>query len=134
MSDLFKGGSGALSGLCHREQSVAVSETFLHLCCLGSDPADSSCERRQCECSSAPPACLSRGKLLLHCFLQGLKAGLNEGTGERTPSVSETITTVQTFLRKPRQCSSLNMFLFLQMRDIRWRCSFSTLSGSTCRL
>lgn len=97
-SDLFKGGSGAHSGLCHREQSVAVLETLLPLCCLSSDPADSSCEQRQCECSSAPPACLSRGKLLLHCFLQGLKAGLNEGTGERTPSVSKMITTVQTVL------------------------------------
>ncbi|CAB1418542.1 unnamed protein product [Pleuronectes platessa] len=38
--------------------------------------------RSQCECS-APPACLSRGKLLLHCFLQGLKAGLSEGTDAR---------------------------------------------------
>ncbi|XP_035466893.2 uncharacterized protein LOC118286509 isoform X1 [Scophthalmus maximus] len=40
--------------------------------------------RRECECSSTPPvACLSRGKLLLHCFLQGLKAGLSEGTDAR---------------------------------------------------
>ncbi|XP_067335339.1 rho guanine nucleotide exchange factor 33 isoform X1 [Channa argus] len=37
----------------------------------------------QCDCSSAPPACRSRGKLLLHCFLQGLKAGLSEGTDAR---------------------------------------------------
>ncbi|KAE8290256.1 hypothetical protein D5F01_LYC11978 [Larimichthys crocea] len=49
-----------------------------------SDPAEpAACEPRQCDCSSAPPACLSRGKLLLHCFLQGLKAGLNEGTDAR---------------------------------------------------
>lgn len=54
-----------------------------------SNPAETSCERSQCECpsaptdtSSAPTAGLSRGKLLLHCFLQGLKAGLSEGTGE----------------------------------------------------
>ncbi|XP_039993504.1 uncharacterized protein LOC120795566 isoform X2 [Xiphias gladius] len=33
--------------------------------------------------ASAPPACPSRGKLLLHCFLQGLKAGLSEGTDAR---------------------------------------------------
>ncbi|KAM3594618.1 uncharacterized protein V6R79_010939 [Siganus canaliculatus] len=46
-----------------------------------SDPVD--CERRQCNCSSAAPASLSRGKLLLHCFLQGLKAGLSEGTDAR---------------------------------------------------
>lgn len=45
---------------------------------ISSDPA----ERSQCDCSSAPPAGLSRGKLLLHCFLQGLKAGLSEGTGK----------------------------------------------------
>uniref|UniRef100_A0A1A7X4L0 DH domain-containing protein n=2 Tax=Iconisemion striatum TaxID=60296 RepID=A0A1A7X4L0_9TELE len=32
---------------------------------------------------SGPPAYLSRGKLLLHCFLQGLKAGLSEGTDAR---------------------------------------------------
>lgn len=49
----------------------------LRLC--ASDPADAG--RGQCECSSAPAAWLSRGKLLLHCFLQGLKAGLSEGTG-----------------------------------------------------
>lgn len=40
-----------------------------------SDPADAPCEGSSC-------ACGSRGKLLLHCFLQGLKAGLSEGTGE----------------------------------------------------
>lgn len=49
-----------------------------------SDPAEPQRVQRQCDCSSAPPACLSRGKLLLHCFLQGLKAGLSEGTGELT--------------------------------------------------
>ncbi|XP_010778318.1 rho guanine nucleotide exchange factor 33 [Notothenia coriiceps] len=39
------------------------------------------CERRtQCVCAAS---CVSRGKLLLHCFLQGLKAGLNEGTDAR---------------------------------------------------
>ncbi|XP_034050967.1 uncharacterized protein LOC117531884 [Thalassophryne amazonica] len=32
---------------------------------------------------AAPPAGLSRGKLLLHCFLQGLKAGLSEGIDAR---------------------------------------------------
>ncbi|XP_060890076.1 uncharacterized protein si:ch211-67f24.7 isoform X2 [Labrus mixtus] len=41
-----------------------------------SEPAEAPCDR-----SSA--ACLSRGKLLLHCFLQGLKAGLSEGTDAR---------------------------------------------------
>ncbi|XP_034531225.1 uncharacterized protein LOC117806401 [Notolabrus celidotus] len=45
------------------------------------ESASSSCERSQCP--SAPSACLSRGKLLLHCFLQGLKAGLSEGTDAR---------------------------------------------------
>ncbi|XP_035024901.2 uncharacterized protein LOC118116999 [Hippoglossus stenolepis] len=44
--------------------------------------AEALAGRSQCECS-APPACLSRGKLLLHCFLQGLKAGLSEGTDAR---------------------------------------------------
>ncbi|KAG7509741.1 rho guanine nucleotide exchange factor 33-like isoform X1 [Solea senegalensis] len=48
-----------------------------------SDAAEACGGRSQCECSSAPPACLSRGKLLLHCFLQGLKAGLSEGTDAR---------------------------------------------------
>ncbi|XP_041669262.1 uncharacterized protein LOC121526658 isoform X2 [Cheilinus undulatus] len=48
-----------------------------------SDPAEPSCDRSQCECPSAPSTCLSRGKLLLHCFLQGLKAGLSEGTDAR---------------------------------------------------
>ncbi|XP_019953501.2 rho guanine nucleotide exchange factor 33 [Paralichthys olivaceus] len=46
------------------------------------DAAEATAGRSQCECS-APPACLSRGKLLLHCFLQGLKAGLSEGTDAR---------------------------------------------------
>ncbi|XP_063764331.1 uncharacterized protein si:ch211-67f24.7 isoform X1 [Eleginops maclovinus] len=41
------------------------------------------CERRtQCVCVCAA-SCVSRGKLLLHCFLQGLKAGLSEGTDAR---------------------------------------------------
>lgn len=44
-----------------------------------SDPSEPL--RTQCQCSSAPG--LSRGKLLLHCFLQGLKAGLSEGTDAR---------------------------------------------------
>uniref|UniRef100_A0A096MBI0 Si:ch211-67f24.7 n=1 Tax=Poecilia formosa TaxID=48698 RepID=A0A096MBI0_POEFO len=44
-----------------------------------SDPAEPA---GVCECCAPPPACLSRGKLLLHCFLQGLKAGLSEGTGQ----------------------------------------------------
>ncbi|KAK2826607.1 hypothetical protein Q5P01_020821 [Channa striata] len=48
-----------------------------------SDPTEPDTGRRQCECPSAPAACLSRGKLLLHCFLQGLKAGLSEGTDAR---------------------------------------------------
>ncbi|KAL6105247.1 uncharacterized protein ACO6RY_06818 [Pungitius sinensis] len=39
-----------------------------------SDPAEAACERR---------SALSRGKVLLHCFLQGLKAGLSEGTDAR---------------------------------------------------
>ncbi|XP_007562000.1 uncharacterized protein LOC103144798 [Poecilia formosa] len=45
-----------------------------------SDPAEPA---GVCECCAPPPACLSRGKLLLHCFLQGLKAGLSEGTDAR---------------------------------------------------
>ncbi|KAI3367149.1 hypothetical protein L3Q82_008208 [Scortum barcoo] len=48
-----------------------------------SEPAESAGEWSQCDCSSAPAAGLSRGKLLLHCFLQGLKAGLSEGTDAR---------------------------------------------------
>ncbi|XP_026195200.1 uncharacterized protein LOC113147990 isoform X2 [Anabas testudineus] len=47
------------------------------------DSSDPAGGRSQCSCSSAPPACVSRGKLLLHCFLQGLKAGLSEGTDAR---------------------------------------------------
>ncbi|XP_075879473.1 uncharacterized protein LOC142886315 isoform X2 [Nelusetta ayraudi] len=51
------------------------------------DTAESTRERSHCndcnDCSSAPPAGPSRGKLLLHCFLQGLKAGLSEGTDAR---------------------------------------------------
>ncbi|KAM9354815.1 uncharacterized protein KZ484_012919 [Pholidichthys leucotaenia] len=47
------------------------------------DAAEPTGEQNQCDCSSAPLACLSRGKLLLHCFLQGLKAGLSEGTDAR---------------------------------------------------
>ncbi|XP_040055209.2 uncharacterized protein si:ch211-67f24.7 isoform X2 [Gasterosteus aculeatus] len=39
-----------------------------------SEPAGAACGRR---------SALSRGKLLLHCFLQGLKAGLSEGTDAR---------------------------------------------------
>uniref|UniRef100_A0A1A8IZP8 DH domain-containing protein n=1 Tax=Nothobranchius kuhntae TaxID=321403 RepID=A0A1A8IZP8_NOTKU len=45
-----------------------------------SDPAEVVGDQSQPRC---PPAYLSRGKLLLHCFLQGLKAGLNEGTDAR---------------------------------------------------
>ncbi|XP_059208956.1 rho guanine nucleotide exchange factor 33 [Centropristis striata] len=48
-----------------------------------SSEAAESADQRPCDCSSAPAACLSRGKLLLHCFLQGLKAGLSEGTDAR---------------------------------------------------
>ncbi|XP_072222160.1 uncharacterized protein [Leuresthes tenuis] len=48
-----------------------------------SDPAEPLGEQSQCEGSAAASACLSRGKLLLHCFLQGLKAGLSEGTDAR---------------------------------------------------
>ncbi|XP_041827100.1 uncharacterized protein LOC121630731 isoform X2 [Melanotaenia boesemani] len=48
-----------------------------------SDPAEPVGEQSPCDCSAALPACLSRGKLLLHCFLQGLKAGLSEGTDAR---------------------------------------------------
>ncbi|XP_047466717.1 uncharacterized protein LOC125023462 isoform X2 [Mugil cephalus] len=48
-----------------------------------SNPAEPVGVRSQCDCSPAAPACLSRGKLLLHCFLQGLKAGLSEGTDAR---------------------------------------------------
>ncbi|XP_074516515.1 uncharacterized protein LOC141783235 isoform X2 [Sebastes fasciatus] len=59
-----------------RPQQDGKSSTSKH---RESDPA----ERSQCDCSSAPPAGLSRGKLLLHCFLQGLKAGLSEGTDAR---------------------------------------------------
>ncbi|XP_029349254.1 rho guanine nucleotide exchange factor 33 isoform X2 [Echeneis naucrates] len=44
-----------------------------------SDAAETAGGRSQCE----RPAPLSRGKLLLHCFLQGLKAGLSEGTDAR---------------------------------------------------
>ncbi|KAM9707303.1 uncharacterized protein ACNS7B_024697 isoform 1-T1 [Menidia menidia] len=47
------------------------------------DPEEAPCQQAQCDCPAAPPACLSRGKLLLHCFLQGLKAGLSEGTDAR---------------------------------------------------
>ncbi|XP_017267701.1 uncharacterized protein LOC108233618 isoform X2 [Kryptolebias marmoratus] len=39
-----------------------------------SDPAE------RCDCWAS---CLSRGKLLLHCFLQGLKVGLSESTDAR---------------------------------------------------
>lgn len=37
---------------------------------------------------AAPPVRPSRGKLLLRCFLQGLKAGLSEGTGQTPPKKS----------------------------------------------
>ncbi|CAJ1074818.1 rho guanine nucleotide exchange factor 33 isoform X1 [Xyrichtys novacula] len=47
------------------------------------DPAEPPCEQNPSGCASASTACLSRGKLLLHCFLQGLKAGLSEGTDAR---------------------------------------------------
>ncbi|XP_043998470.1 uncharacterized protein LOC122845950 isoform X2 [Gambusia affinis] len=48
-----------------------------------SDPAEPAGDQGVCECCAPPPARLSRGKLLLHCFLQGLKAGLSEGTDAR---------------------------------------------------
>ncbi|XP_063353823.1 uncharacterized protein si:ch211-67f24.7 [Pelmatolapia mariae] len=64
----------------HRPQQDGKSSTSKQ---RESDPAELECVQRQCDCSSAPPACLSRGKLLLHCFLQGLKAGLSEGTDAR---------------------------------------------------
>ncbi|XP_068437256.1 rho guanine nucleotide exchange factor 33 [Clinocottus analis] len=49
-----------------------------------SGPADAASERRRpCERAAAPPAARSRGKMLLLCFLQGLKAGLSEGTDAR---------------------------------------------------
>ncbi|XP_031703241.1 uncharacterized protein LOC116383482 [Anarrhichthys ocellatus] len=64
-----------------RPQQDGKSSTSKHR--ESSDPAEPACERRPCDCSSAPPAGLSRGKLLLHCFLQGLKAGLSEGTDAR---------------------------------------------------
>eukprot|EP00066_Takifugu_rubripes_P024129 XP_011613395.1 PREDICTED: uncharacterized protein LOC105417972 [Takifugu rubripes] len=40
-------------------------------------------KHRESNPADAPPSCGSRGKLLLHCFLQGLKAGLSEGTDAR---------------------------------------------------
>ncbi|XP_036006368.1 rho guanine nucleotide exchange factor 33-like [Fundulus heteroclitus] len=46
-------------------------------------PAEPVGDQSVCECPGPPPASLSRGKLLLHCFLQGLKAGLSEGTDAR---------------------------------------------------
>nr|XP_020478593.1 uncharacterized protein LOC109973390 isoform X3 [Monopterus albus] len=49
----------------------------------GSDPAEPAGAQSHSDCSLAPLACVSRGKLLLHCFLQGLKAGLSEGTDAR---------------------------------------------------
>ncbi|XP_038141034.1 uncharacterized protein LOC119783530 [Cyprinodon tularosa] len=48
-----------------------------------SGPAELVGDQRICRCAAPPAACLSRGKLLLHCFLQGLKAGLSEGTDAR---------------------------------------------------
>ncbi|XP_054894590.1 uncharacterized protein LOC129365418 isoform X2 [Poeciliopsis prolifica] len=48
-----------------------------------SDPAEPAGDQGVCECCAPPRAGLSRGKLLLHCFLQGLKAGLSEGTDAR---------------------------------------------------
>lgn len=65
----------------HRPQQDGKSSTSKQR--ESSDPAEPERVRHQCDCSSAPPACLSRGKLLLHCFLQGLKAGLSEGTDAR---------------------------------------------------
>ncbi|XP_029685519.1 uncharacterized protein isoform X1 [Takifugu rubripes] len=44
---------------------------------------DTSKHRESSNPADAPPSCGSRGKLLLHCFLQGLKAGLSEGTDAR---------------------------------------------------
>ncbi|XP_054652508.1 uncharacterized protein LOC129192461 isoform X2 [Dunckerocampus dactyliophorus] len=59
------------------QNSSAAKETH-------SNPAGG---RSQCECASAGAAWSSeapfRGKVLLHCFLQGLKAGLTEGTDAR---------------------------------------------------
>ncbi|KAF7654495.1 hypothetical protein LDENG_00069050 [Lucifuga dentata] len=48
-----------------------------------SEPAEAVGGRSHCGCGSSRPSCLSRGKLLLHCYLQGLKAGLSEGTDAR---------------------------------------------------
>ncbi|XP_047200895.1 uncharacterized protein LOC124855237 isoform X1 [Girardinichthys multiradiatus] len=48
-----------------------------------SDPAEPVGDQSVCKCSAPPSACLSRGKLLLHCFLHGLKAGLSEETDAR---------------------------------------------------
>ncbi|XP_062325145.1 uncharacterized protein si:ch211-67f24.7 [Osmerus eperlanus] len=39
--------------------------------------------RSHCECFSSPPVSSPRGRVLLHCYLQGLKAGLCEATEER---------------------------------------------------
>lgn len=64
-------------------KSIKTCRCFFFFFFLSSNDAAGPCEC-DCECSSAPPACLSRGKLLLHCFLQGLKAGLNEGTGKHS--------------------------------------------------
>lgn len=85
-----------------------------------SDPADPPCDRSGCARGSAPP---SRGKLLLRCFLQGLKAGLSEGTGESGSSRDTA---------QKRRGFEASVVFSLQMLDIGWLCSFCNQSGSTC--
>ncbi|KAM8833826.1 uncharacterized protein ACB058_017639 isoform 2-T3 [Synchiropus picturatus] len=62
-----------------REELGAIQSQVSHLGCSRS--------RREASGGKSAPACdpasPSRGKLLLHCFLQGLKAGLSEGTDAR---------------------------------------------------
>lgn len=79
--DVYTSSAGGQS--CRYKSVLHVQHFAICPLLCSSDPAESACEQSQCDCSSAPPACLSRGKLLLHCFLQGLKAGLSDGTGEQ---------------------------------------------------
>ncbi|XP_068194510.1 uncharacterized protein si:ch211-67f24.7 isoform X2 [Antennarius striatus] len=69
-----------LYGDRQRPQQVGKSSTSKQ---REGEPAEAAGEQTQGGCPTAAAACPSRGKLLLHCFLQGLKAGLSEGTDAR---------------------------------------------------
>lgn len=81
--------------------------------------------------SCSDPAEVCRGKVLLHCFLQGLKAGLTEGTGHNSkhtqnPSSYNQDAIIHVFFlidkkRHLNQILYLKRFLFLSFDFLNYK-------------